>query len=273
PTTDFYNGATVGNNDGFPVIKTWDDPVQYSCQKNYIITMGDSHTWCDKRLPGGTFALVDSKGKSTDNNSCNTYTDTNGNVHGNTTTSVNDQGSLSGDTGITGTINGTTIKSGVTDATNIVGAMESKGNIATTLTGAGGASFYMAGLSAWAATNNIRPDWATSTSPMHVTSYIIDVQEAGDCAYQQQFWLTAKYVDPGNYDATGIWTGDTNSSWFSTPFLGNSIPCSYGAPLAYGTSKQMNWPKNLLRGGDPLSMQNSVNNMIQQITAQLGAQS
>ena len=55
PTFDFYSGAKSANSDGFPVITTWDDPVKYSCQKNYIIVMGDAHTWCDKRLPGGTY--------------------------------------------------------------------------------------------------------------------------------------------------------------------------------------------------------------------------
>ena len=54
PTLDFYRGAKVSNADGFPVITTWDDPVLYSCQKNYIITMGDTHTWCDKRLPAAS---------------------------------------------------------------------------------------------------------------------------------------------------------------------------------------------------------------------------
>lgn len=54
PTTAFNSRATASNSDGFPVITTWDDPVQYWCQKNYIIAMGDTHTHCDKRLPGGT---------------------------------------------------------------------------------------------------------------------------------------------------------------------------------------------------------------------------
>ena len=130
PTTAFYNGAKLANSDGFPVIKNWDDPIQYSCQKNYIITMGDAHTWCDKRLPGGTYTT---QGAS----QCNSYTDGNGNSH------PYDTGSLAGDTGITGTINGTTVaaSTGTADATNVVGAMEGMGTIATTMTGAGGASY------------------------------------------------------------------------------------------------------------------------------------
>ncbi len=264
PTAAFYNGATSSNNDGFPVITTWDDPVKYSCQKNYIITMGDVHTWCDKRLPGGTY-------NSSNTSVCNAYTDSNNNSH------PADQGSLTGDTGITGWINaintgaaniGTPSSSGggVTDAANAVGAMEGLGNIATTQTGAGGASFYMPALAAWAAANNIRPDMAASTSPMHVKSYVIDVQEAGDCAYQLHFWLSAKYGDPGYY-TNGVWTG--NSLWYNS-IPGNSITCSYDDPPHYGTSSAMLWPKNLLRAGDPVSMINSVNSAIQAIAAEQG---
>ena len=263
PTAAFYEGAKSSNNDGFPVITTWDDPVKYSCQKNYIITMGDVHTWCDKRLPGGTYS-------SSNTTVCNAYTDSNGNSH------PADTGSLSGDTGITGTIIGpptttTYTVGGTADATNAVGQMEGLGNIATTQTGAGGASYYMAGLAAWAATNNIRPDRTTSTSPMNVKTFVIDVQEAGDCAYELNFWLTAKYGDPGNYSlsSAGLATWSGNNTWYNS-ILGNSISCSYDSPPYYNTSSSMSWPKNLLRAGDPVSMINSVNSAIQSIAAAQG---
>jgi type IV pilus assembly protein PilY1 len=40
--------------DGFPVIQTWDDPVQYSCQKNFILGIGDTNSSWDRNLPGAT---------------------------------------------------------------------------------------------------------------------------------------------------------------------------------------------------------------------------
>ncbi|WP_282257990.1 PilC/PilY family type IV pilus protein [Stenotrophomonas sp. PS02301] len=40
--------------DGFPVIQTWDDPIQYSCQSNVLLGIGDTNTWNDKNLPGPT---------------------------------------------------------------------------------------------------------------------------------------------------------------------------------------------------------------------------
>ena len=40
--------------DGFPVITTWDDPIQYSCQRNFVLGIGDVNTHADKNLPGAT---------------------------------------------------------------------------------------------------------------------------------------------------------------------------------------------------------------------------
>jgi type IV pilus assembly protein PilY1 len=41
--------------DRFPVITTWDDPVQYACQTNVILGIGDVNTHRDKNLPGSSF--------------------------------------------------------------------------------------------------------------------------------------------------------------------------------------------------------------------------
>ena len=40
--------------DGFPVITQWDDPIQYWCQNNAILGIGDVNTWNDKNLPGNS---------------------------------------------------------------------------------------------------------------------------------------------------------------------------------------------------------------------------
>lgn len=40
--------------DGFPVITDWDDPIQYACQKNVILGIGDTNTHADRNLPGAT---------------------------------------------------------------------------------------------------------------------------------------------------------------------------------------------------------------------------
>ena len=40
--------------DGFPVITNAQDPILYSCQKNFILGIGDVHTHKDKNVPGNT---------------------------------------------------------------------------------------------------------------------------------------------------------------------------------------------------------------------------
>jgi type IV pilus assembly protein PilY1 len=42
--------------DGFPVISNWQDPIQYACQKNVILGIGDVNTHRDKNLPGNSRA-------------------------------------------------------------------------------------------------------------------------------------------------------------------------------------------------------------------------
>jgi len=40
--------------DGFPIITSWNDPIQYACQKNVLLGIGDVNTHRDKNLPGST---------------------------------------------------------------------------------------------------------------------------------------------------------------------------------------------------------------------------
>lgn len=245
PTTDFYNGATAANADSFPVITQWDDPILYSCQKNYVIMMGDTHTWCDKRLPGGTYGAGN-------NGVCNAYS-SNGNAH------VEDRGSLGGDSGVD-----------VTTQTGRVGTWEGIANLATSYTGAGSsAGFGMAGLASWAAHNDIRPASGDYAGTQTVTTYVIDVQENKDCGYQSQYWLAAKYGNPASYDSSGNWL-TTNNPWSKSLTLPGGA-CASRSPPGYASGGgAVTWPKNLLRAGDPQSMIASVRGAIEQIVAQIG---
>ncbi len=129
PTSAFYSNSSTTNNDNFPVISSWDDPQEFFCQKNYLITMGDMHTWCDKRLPGGQFT-------ETLNGVCNAK---NG--------QADDKGSLSGDSGVD-----------VAAWTNKIGTKEGISNptLALKPAGVGNASYNMSGLAYWARINDIR---------------------------------------------------------------------------------------------------------------------
>jgi type IV pilus assembly protein PilY1 len=59
--------------DGFPILAGSQfsaggarDPVLNSCQKNFIIGIGDIYTWCDGNLPGSTLANACTSGAPTD---------------------------------------------------------------------------------------------------------------------------------------------------------------------------------------------------------------
>jgi type IV pilus assembly protein PilY1 len=243
PTTDFNNGATQANSDGFPVIKSWTDPVTNSCQKNYIVVMGDTHTWCDRRLPGGAYT-------NTPSPVCDTYRDDNGNPH------VADKGALAGDS------------IDVTALTNTVGTLEGMTTLATSPSSyfnTGGTG--MAGLAYWAASRDFRP---TMDGDQRVQTMVIDVQEYRDCGYQSPFWLAAKYGTPGSYNADQSWKTSDNPAMgpLSLPASGCSLDVRTNRPPGYNNAGGVvQWPRSLLRGGDPASMISSVRGALATITA------
>jgi type IV pilus assembly protein PilY1 len=50
------NSPTTTQLDGFPAVVTWSDPIIYSCQKNFILGIGDDHTWVDYNVAGSSVA-------------------------------------------------------------------------------------------------------------------------------------------------------------------------------------------------------------------------
>ncbi|HEY4371539.1 MAG TPA: PilC/PilY family type IV pilus protein [Burkholderiales bacterium] len=259
--SNFYTQAATSNADGFPVISAYtEDPIQAYCQKNFIFVMGDTHTHCDRRLPGGAYPAspvsgipAQCRGKNTSgtSNSANPNYD--------------DTGSLS---------NGDTIN--VDNLTGLIGSSLK----APTGTGSGGAaSFYMAGLAFWAHTNDIRPDLNTgaSTNKTTVTTYIVDVQEAQDQGVNSQYWYAAKY---GGFDtSTGATTpssaAGTTSNWsaYDATYDGNCTKVNGGGcsgPASNDGSSSATHgvrPKSYLPAGNPLAMITAVNSAFSQISA------
>lgn len=143
--------------DGFPVIKDWDDPLQYSCQRNFVLGIGDIYTHVDKNVPGNTRTTGERAMPS----------------------------QVSGDT----TVNAVT-------ATNKVGELQNyrPTDLGSYSSGRNN-SFYMAGLAYDANTTDIRPDVAgvaKTTGKQTVQTYWVDVLEAAFVA-NNQFYLTAKF--------------------------------------------------------------------------------
>jgi type IV pilus assembly protein PilY1 len=54
--SEWTNNLDAAKLDGFPAPTSWDgmDPIAYSCQKNFILGIGDDHTHFDVNVGGGT---------------------------------------------------------------------------------------------------------------------------------------------------------------------------------------------------------------------------
>ena len=169
--------------DGFPVITDWTarDPVQYSCQRNFILGIGDIYTHVDKNLPGNT------QYRTREPAAPNW-----GDERVNVVTATNKVGNLQG---LTGNIGSTNDYSGRNN------------------------SAYIAGLAYDANTVDIRPDTAVAKTigKQTVQTYWVDVLEASFQA-NNQFYLAAKFggLDvPDGFDPYNF-TGNIPQTWWST---------------------------------------------------------
>lgn len=171
--------------DGFPVITTWDDPVQYSCQRNFILGIGDVNTHADRNLPGTTGSSEPTK-----------------------------PAEVVADAGVD-----------ALDWTNKVGVLQGLGSTLGSTQNYGGCctnnGALMAGLAYWANINDIRSDL---TGTQTIQTYWLDVLEYQTFKSNNQFYLAAKYggfKPPTGYSAataTPSQFTDTAStkSWWST---------------------------------------------------------
>jgi type IV pilus assembly protein PilY1 len=146
--------------DSFPVIETWNDPVQYQCQNNFILGIGDTNSSWDQNLPG-------------------------------TTTDTGNQPGTNNFAGASGKPAAVTA-----DATVDAGAKRTK--VRALNSGLwGGASDLIAGLAYHAATEDIRPDIANLTVEQprgqNVQTYWLDVLEFGAYTANNQYYLATKF--------------------------------------------------------------------------------
>lgn len=167
PTPEYIRDIGRNMKDGFPVITDWDDPIQFSCQKNFILTFSDSGTWCDTLIPGN--ALVDT---------CS---------------------------GHAGAPRAQDPAIDAAALTNKVGALEGLGKLGLTYPKAlQWNSFYIAGLAHWANTQDIRPDDPESPRTIGkqtAQSFIVDIRNSrGHLGQKNPLWLAAKYGGPEGVD-------------------------------------------------------------------------
>ncbi|WP_132293624.1 pilus assembly protein [Marinobacterium mangrovicola] len=139
--------------DGFPVVRTWEDPIQYSCQKNVILGIGDVYTHNDQNLPGRTGTSGEPGRPS----------------------------AVSDDTDVD-----------VEDLNGVVGALEGLNLNNESRFGATRNAGYMIGLAFDARTRDIRDDLDGKQSIETYWVDVLENQILEDVG-RNQFWLTAKY--------------------------------------------------------------------------------
>lgn len=147
--------------DGFPVIRTWDDPILYACQKNFVLGIGDVNTHADKNVPGNTGSASEPSKPA----------------------------AVSADTGMD-----------AVTYTNKVGVLHGLGNALASTSPYNGCcnnnSALMAGLAYQANTTDMRPDDAAKAQTIGlqtVQTFWLDVLEYQKYKANNQYYLAAKY--------------------------------------------------------------------------------
>ena len=172
--------------DGFPVITEWDDPIQYSCQRNFVLGIGDVNRHADKNVPGPTSSASEPAKPSA-------------------------------------VVADTTVDA--VAATNKLGALHGLGATAGNTLNWGGCcnnnSALMAGIAYDANTKDIRPDNPAvpkTKNKQTVQTYWLDILEYQNYKANNQFYLAAKYGGfkaPDNFDPYTR-TTDIPMEWWST---------------------------------------------------------
>ncbi|MDM0014127.1 PilC/PilY family type IV pilus protein [Variovorax sp. J22P168] len=168
--------------DGFPVIRNWDDPIQHSCQRNFVLGIGDIYTHADKNVPGNANFTKEPAGlpqKIVDDKGVNAV-----------------------------------------DMTNKVGVLQGMGADLGTRTNVSSGccddnTAMMAGLAFDANTRDLRDDLKGKQT---VRTYWVDVLER---AFEpnNQFYLAAKYGGmriPEDIDPYSMKPADILTKWWST---------------------------------------------------------
>ena len=185
--------ATIATwTDGFPVITAPPDPILYSCQRNFVLGIGDVHTWNDKNVPHASASLTAGEPAM--------------------------PAAVAADTSVDAVVR-----------TNQVGAMEVLGASAGTVSPWGSCcgdnSALIAGLAYDAHINDIRGRAVVAPAlPQTVSTYWVDVQEGQRYEANNQFYLATKY---GGFTVPTGYTAGTAlalTSWHTNTDMNGSQP-------------------------------------------------
>ena len=234
--------------DGFPAITNWDDPIAYSCQKNFILGIGDVNTHRDANLQGGTLRSLSSLEPTL-------------------------PGEVSADTSVD-----------VAKATDMVGRLEGKSGLGSIFadsasgtcasTSAQCNSYYIAGLAYDAHTKDIRADLPGTQT---ISTYWMDVLESQIYKHKNQYWLAAKYggfkVPSGfsPYDTGNGTSTIPSAAWYTSS---DSLPRNSAATgeLTYSTDVSATTadprPDNYFPGNQPQAMKAGLEKAFEDLTSE-----
>jgi type IV pilus assembly protein PilY1 len=268
--------------DGFPVITNWypadssaprgyDFPIQYSCQKNFIVGIGDANTHFDGNLPGtyaaGGAALsnpgldaayeppLESLVSSTGGTACTSPSTTPcSDTTVDTTLVTNWIGYQEG------TVNGHAVTLlnplGQTPLQSFLGCC-------------GGATFYLSGLAYDAHVHDLIPNAfvvnGSKSQIQTLSTYFVDVLEYGTFYNQNQYWMAAKYggfTVPAGY--TEFCSPVSGAACAATTAWPTSMWASLGRQV-YNGSTPYTVPDNYYSGRDSAAMVSGLNNAFQAI--------
>ncbi len=231
PTPEYSSGLSGPQKGGFQIVTTWEDPIQYRCQKNFIIAVNDAYPWRDKKLPGTAFpscTITDASGNPYTIQDADCGEPSNPDPDINVTELTNKVGDLEnaaggfdlsnfrtggGDGTWTGTCDAKSVKLGETMGTcsTPAGGSTSREN-----------SYYVAGLAYYANATDIRHDLDGKQT---VSTFMIDTQEYTPTPATgpiNPLWLAGKYG--GFKDSNNNNTPDLGKEWDAN---GDKLPDNY----------------------------------------------
>lgn len=227
--------------DGFPAITTWDDPIAYSCQRNFVLGIGDINCHRDTNLPGHTLTSWAEPTLPPE-------------VAGDATVDV-------------------------TKATDMVGQLE--GKTGTTLGstwvsdgGGRGNAYYIAGLAYDAHAKDIRPDLSGTQT---VSTYWVDVSEDAAYLHKNQYWLAAKYggfavpPDFSPYASSNGTSTLADSTWYTTSDTVPTAGVTYWSSQAYstdGSGSSDKRPDNYFLGNSPEKLKSGLTSAFEKIVSE-----
>lgn len=220
--------------DGFPVITSWNDPILYSCQKNFILGIGDVNTHADKNVPGGTgTANEPTKPSELSTDPFNART-----------------------------------------ATNSIGVMEGLGTGLGTAENWGDCcnnnSPMIAGLAYLANTTDIRPDVtgvARTIGKQTVQTYWLDVLEYQTYKRNNMYYLATKY---GGFTVPDNYNPDTNTTPLPTSLWHTPSPIAAENTVGSGVDAQTR-PNNYFVAARPDQMVDGLTRAFADIVKKAGA--